>query len=584
MQEKNKIPLAEYPRPNFVRDSYLNLNGVWNYKICKRDASLDYDNLQFDGEILVPFSPESKLSGVNRTLKRDEKLIYNRKFNIEESFNKGRVFINFFAVDQTALVLINNKKVGFHEGGFSPFTFEITEFIQTGENTVAVICEDDSDKSTKYTYGKQKEEYGQIWYTPQSGIYFPVFIESTFENYIQDVKFKPIVSENKVVVTVKTNLTTTDKCTIEIDNKVYKIETNKEVSIILENPRYWTLEDPYLYFVKVKFNEDEITSYFGFRSCTIVKDKNGYFRLALNGKIIYQVGILDQGYYGDGLLTPRSYKDYENDLNLIKRLGFNMVRKHIKLELPMYYYLCDKLGIIVWQDFVNGGNNYKFSVINVPMVTKHYIQDTEKNYSKFGRKDESGRKMFVIEAERIVNVLYNHPSVFLYTIFNEGWGQFDSVKMYDYFKKLDDTRIYDHASGWHDQGVSEVKSVHCYFMKYKNPKRKSYQNRALVLSEFGGYKLEVPGHIFSDKEFGYKSMKSSTEFMSKYMNLIINQLVPSIKTGLSASVYTELSDVQEELNGFVTYDREVVKFDEREIEDIANINRTLIETLKKCIK
>jgi hypothetical protein len=277
-------------------------------------------------------------------------------------------------------------------------------------------------------------------------------------------------------------------------------------------------------------------------------------------------GVLDQGYYMNGGLTPNSFDDYEKDVRLLKDLGFNAVRKHIKIESMYFYYLCDKLGLIVWQDFVNGGETYKFSTIAFPLVTGIHHKDT--NYKKFSRANKEGRVKALQEFKDTIYLLYNVPSIGLWTIFNEGWGQFDAKAIYEELHKIDPTRIYDHASGWHDQGVSETKSLHVYFKRVKMPKKEQIKDRAVILSECGGYQLKIDGHTFNETNFGYKKMHSSIELEDAYLEFMNKDILVNIPKGLSAFIYTQLSDVEDELNGFITYDREVVKVDKSKIKEI----------------
>ena len=277
-------------------------------------------------------------------------------------------------------------------------------------------------------------------------------------------------------------------------------------------------------------------------------------------------GVLDQGYWKESLLTPKSDQDYINDIKFVKRMGFNVTRKHIKIESLRFYYHCDRLGLIVWQDFVNGGSEYKFNTISVPLVTGIHSKDN--NYKAFAREDEEARIQTINEFKDTLNLLYNVPSIGLWTIFNEGWGQFDAVKAYEECKKIDDTRIYDHASGWHDQGVSDTKSLHVYFKRAKMPNEKQTKDRAIILSECGGYSLKIEGHTFTDKFFGYKKLKSAEELISEYKTFIEKDVLCNIEKGLSAFIYTELSDVEDELNGFITFDRQVEKVDTNIIKEI----------------
>lgn len=547
MKNSKELPLSEYPRMQLVRDSYMCLNGEWDY-VIKNTEDLPK---HFLGKIIVPFSPEAPLSKVNRVLKPDEYLIYRRFFNLPNGFNKGRVFLHFTAVDQSAKVYLNNHYLGEHIGGFLPFSFEIQEYLKA-ENELVVIVQDQSDTSY-HSRGKQKIKRGGIWYTPQSGIYLPVWLESTPNEYISSLKITPLFDDKKVEIIVKANIES--DVVIEIEKRVISGMSNTPIIIDLDNMHPWTVDDPYLYKFKVRLKDDEVASYFGMRKISIALDERGKKRFFLNNKPLFQSGLLDQGYYQDGLLTPPSDKDYIDDIMLAKKLGFNMLRKHIKIEAPRWYYHCDRLGILVWQDFVNGGSDYSFLSTVVPVLMQKHSKDNQ--YKKFGRLDQAGREEFINEARQTIDLLYNSPAVVLWTIFNEGWGQFDAEKVFEEMSKLDPTRLFDHASGWHDQGIGAIKSDHVYFRKYKYQDDKL--GRARILSEFGGYQLRVDGHAFNDKNFGYKRMKNSEQLTDAFIRLYEQEIVPAAKEGLAASVYTQLSDVEDELNGLVTYDRQVIK-------------------------
>ena len=552
----NKTPLSEYPRPQFYRDLYKSLNGYWDYKISK-SAEIPED---FDGKILVPFSPETKLSEVNHILQPDEYLFYRLIFKLDDFDVKDKVFLHFLAVDQIAEVYLNGKLLGKHIGGFLPFSFEIKEFLKE-ENELIVKVQDFTDTSY-FSRGKQKLEHGGIWYTPQSGIYFPVFIESVPSDYIESIKITPDIDNEEIVLFVKS---TVESVSVNVFDRIQQIPTNKEVHIKANKMHLWSPEDPYLYTLKVSTLHDDVFSYFAMRKFSLIKDGNGINRLALNNKPYFMKGILDQGYYHDGLLTPSTYDSYVKDVKFVKSLGFNMIRKHIKIEIPRWYYECDKQGIIVWQDFVNGGENYKFPTIVFPLITG--IHHNDHNYKKFSRENKQGREEAKQEFKDTINYLYNTPSIALWTIFNEGWGQFDSKDIYSELKEIDSTRLYDHASGWHDQGVSDVKSYHVYFKPFKIKKCKNLQERAVILSEFGGFVLKIEGHMIEGNHV-YKSFKTKEEWLEKYKSTIKRDVIDNIPKGLSAIVYTQLSDVEEELNGFITFDRQVVKVEPEKIKEI----------------
>ena len=551
-----KQPLSEYPRPQFYRDSYLSLNGYWEYSFS--DAP-DIPK-SWEGKILVPYSPETTLSEVNRFLKPNEYLFYKLEFNLNDFVVKDKVLLHFLGVDQIADVYLNGQHLGQHIGGYLPFEFEIKEYLRE-QNELIVRVQDFTDASF-YSRGKQRIKRGGIWYTPQSGIYFPIFIESVSNDYIQSVKFTPDIDNQEIIINIKCDL---PEVGIHIFNMDRPISTNKDVHVKVKDMHLWSPEDPYLYFVKIYTDNDEVTSYFAMRKFSTIIDDKGYTRLALNNKPIFMKGVLDQGYYKDGLYTPNSYEDYIKDIELVKSLGFNMIRKHIKIEIPRWYFECDKRGIIVWQDFVNGGGQYKFSTIAFPLITGKHHKDT--NYRKFARTSLQGRILAEQEFRDTIEYLYNSPCIGLWTIFNEGWGQFDSVRIFEELKEEDPTRLFDHASGWHDQGVSDVKSLHVYFKKVKLPKSKQVKHRSIILSEFGGFVLPIKGHMMNGKKT-YRSFNDKDKWFKQYQKCIQRDVINNIPKGLSASVYTQLSDVEDECNGFITFDREVIKVEPDKIKEV----------------
>ena len=544
-------PLSEYPRPQLKRDSYISLNGTWEYAIRKDEHIPDV----FDGNILVPFSPETSISGVNKIVTPEDYLFYKLSFKLDKSFIKDKVLLHFTAVDQIADVFINDIYLGQHIGGYLPFEFDIKPYLKE-ENILIVRVKDYTD-TKEYSHGKQKIDRGGIWYTPQSGIYMPVWLESVSNDYIKSLKITPDLDNKCVRIIVNSEAPT---AVIHLLGKDHKVECNKEISIETD-VHEWSPEHPYLYIFSVRTEHDEVESYFAMRKVSII-EHNGQKVIALNNKPYFMKGVLDQGYYKEGLYTPSDYQNYVDDINLMKMMGFNTIRKHIKIEVPRWYYECDRLGILVWQDFINGGGNYSFPTIAFPLITGIHHKDT--NHKKFARNDEENNKRTIQEFKDIIEYLYNVPSIVLWTIFNEGWGQFDSVAIYNELKELDKTRLFDHASGWHDQGVSDVKSLHIYFKKVKLPNKKKINNRAVVLSEFGGFLLPVEGHMQKGKKT-YKSFKNADEWYKRFEKCMKQDIIDNIPKGLCACIYTQLSDVEDELNGFVTFDREVIKVDPNKI-------------------
>ena len=545
-------PLNEYPRPQFVRDSYFSLNGKWQYKITKSPAIPD----DYDGEIVVPFSPESELSGVNRTVGPNDYLIYKKSFVLPSDFNKGRVYINFGAVDQIATVYINGKCVGTHKGGYTPFRFELSEYINESENDLVVLVKDFSDTKF-YSRGKQKINRGGIWYTAQSGIWQSVWLESTPIEHLDSVRITPDY-DNELV---RFEFFGTDDVETLIYDGDELIADTTEHTVKIPDFKPWSPENPFLYKVVFKACGEKIKSYFGMRKFSVGTDGMGIKRLLLNNKPYFHNGLLDQGYYPDTMLTPPCNEAMENDIKFVKNAGFNMLRKHIKIEPLLWYHYCDVNGIIVWQDMVNGGGSYGLEVSAIPFVNIT-LDDTK--YKSFAREDKEGRDLYYQELDEMISHLYNCPCIAVWVPFNEGWGQFDSRIAYEKIKALDSTRIVDTTSGWHDLGHSDVISKHIYF----TPIKVKAGDRPYVLSEFGGFSMRIKGHTFNEKMFGYKIYNSKNSLTKAYERLFNNVIIPQIKDGLSATVYTQLTDVEDELNGLLTYDRELEKIDVDKLKEI----------------
>lgn len=545
-------PLNDYPRPQFVRDSYFSLNGKWQYKITKSPAIPD----DYDGEIVVPFSPESELSGVNKTVGPNDYLIYKKSFVLPSDFNKGRVYINFGAVDQIATVYINGKCVGTHKGGYTPFRFELSEYINESENDLIVLVKDFSDTKF-YSRGKQKINRGGIWYTAQSGIWQSVWLESTPIEHLDSVRITPDY-DNELV---RFEFFGTDDVETLIYDGDELIADTTEHTVKIPDFKPWSPENPFLYKVVFKACGEKIKSYFGMRKFSVGTDGMGIKRLLLNNKPYFHNGLLDQGYYPDTMLTPPCNEAMENDIKFVKNAGFNMLRKHIKIEPLLWYHYCDVNGIIVWQDMVNGGGSYGLEVSAIPFVNIT-LDDTK--YKTFAREDKEGRDLYYQELDEMISHLYNCPCIAVWVPFNEGWGQFDSRLAYEKIKALDSTRIVDTTSGWHDLGHSDVISKHIYF----TPIKVKAGDRPYVLSEFGGFSMRIKGHTFNEKMFGYKIYNSKNSLTKAYERLFNNVIIPQIKDGLSATVYTQLTDVEDELNGLLTYDRELQKIDVDKLKEI----------------
>ncbi len=548
--------LSEYPRPQLWRDSYINLNGLWDYCVTSGSAPEKYSE-----KIVVPFSPECELSGDVTKPKASDLLWYKKEFEVPSDFNKGRVMLHFGAVDYHAFVSLNGENIGEHKGGYTSFSFDITQYLKSENNTLIVKVYDPSDTKPQ-SRGKQKINSGGIWYTPQSGIWQTVWMESVPDTFIKSVDITPDFDNSKAYITVNCN--GDSACNIKVEEKSYDVTCNEKVEIDMRDFTAWSIENPYLYNVDVSVGNDCVKTYFAMRVVNIKQDKNGIKRIFLNGKECFCNGVLDQGYWSDGLYTAPSDEALIYDIKKMKELGFNTLRKHIKIEPMRWYYHCDRIGMMVWQDMINGGGEYKLPVISAPAFLPINIKDS--NYKAFSRQDKDAREEFYQELKDMVNMLKNCPCVVMWVPFNEGWGQFDAEIAYAKVKELDPTRLIDHASGWHDQGVGDFKSLHIYFRKYKH--RKDKLNRAVILSEFGGYAYKESDAKHTKKAFSYKNLQTREDFVNAVRNLYANEILPAKEQGLCASIYTQLADVEQEINGILSFDRKKCKINASEIKDI----------------
>ena len=570
--------LREYPRPTLKRDSYVNLNGVWEYAIRDDTAVPD----RYDGTIMVPYSPEAPLSGVGRQLKPGQWLHYTRSFVPPEGTG-GRVLLHFGAVDYEASVFVNGVSVGGHKGGYLPFSLDITHALTEGENVLRVTVTDPSDTGHQ-ARGKQKLKSGGMFYTAQSGIWQTVWLERVPERYISGLKITPLFDEGAVRVQVAAERTGGAEVTAFYEGeKIARAVCGESGIVTLVLPagkvRPWSPEDPSLYGLTVSLEDgDRVESYFALRKFSVERDQKGVLRIFLNGKPYFLNGLLDQGYWQEGLYTPPSDEAMVYDIETAKKLGFNLLRKHIKIEPERWYYHCDRLGMVVWQDMVNGGGRYAAWFLTYAINVFHPVMRTwpDKNYRLFARTDEGERENYYKELEEMVGHLYNHPCIGAWVPFNEGWGQFDAPKATALVRGLDETRLIDEASGWFDQGGGDLYSLHNYFFPLRVRPQK---DRVVALTEYGGVSWACPGHTGYEKSYGYGSAKSREELTEKYKKLMLDSVLPQIKNGLSALVYTQISDVEEEINGIMTYDRAVIKVDEGEAQSCA---RLLADEFHRC--
>ena len=538
-ENRKDTPWMVYPRPQMKRDPYINLNGNW-------DFSTNYGEPEGVSAITVPFCPESALSGVGKHFPEGTWLCYSRKITLPEGFNRGRVLLHVGAADQKTQVFVNKKEVYTHEGGYHSFTVDITEYLRE-ENELVIGCTD-SLHNQEFPYGKQTMNRGGMWYTPVSGIWQTVWLESVPATYIEKLN----IENRGYSVTISTVPALNGKVTVK-DLGEFILE-NGSVTITPDEPRLWSPEDPYLYEFTLECGEDRVESYFAIRSLEIRK-VGKYPRLCLNGKPYFFHALLDQGYWPDGILTPAAPECYAKDILSMKELGFNTLRKHIKVEMEEFYYQCDRLGMIVFQDMINNSDYNFIRDTALPTVFLPYQKRSDRTL----HPDETHRRRFLETAEKVVSQLKNHPCICYWTVFNEGWGQFDADQVYEQFKKLDDTRFIDATSGWFRQKKSDVDSRHVYFRKVK---LKGDGIKPLILSEFGGKTWRVEGHVFNpDKTYGYGSCKTRDELNEAVVKLYMDEVLPCVKDGLCGAVYTQVSDVEDEINGFMTYDRKVIKLD-----------------------
>lgn len=613
LDHENVLP--EYPRPQFQRNSFLSLNGYWDYAITADSVPPS----EFDGQILVPFSPECALSGVGRQLLPSEYLWYRKTLPaLEAPFSADmHTILHFGAVDYQTEVFVNGRPVLSHQGGYLPFQADITEFLKENDNQLLVKVQDPTDQGGQ-PRGKQSLHRGGIFYTAQSGIWQSVWLEQVPASRLEEVWFETDYDARQVTAHIRA---TAKKEIPSLCMRVFCEEkelTSQSIALGLSNSsdhpqtytasltftipedafHSWRPETPFLYQVKLTFGKDCVQSYFAMRIYTI-EAPEGTPVFCLNHKPYFLMGVLDQGYWPDGLYTAPSEEALLYDITVMKKLGFNMLRKHIKVESARWYYHCDRLGMIVCQDMVNGGGRYRSSIISyLPTLSSKFTSTfKDSHYNLLAMENPEFRAKWEKECVETIDYLKFFPSIAIWTAFNEGWGQFDAARITELIRKKDPSRLIDSASGWFDQGCGDFISVHNYFRPLTVPGKSAatekftatenvtvsenvtvpenitapeknassheperrHDNRASFLSEYGGYACHIREHSSLERIFGYKRYDSLDEFSNAYHQLIQKSLLPLQKQGLSGAVYTQLSDVEEEVNGLMTYDRKILK-------------------------
>ena len=542
----------EYPRPQMTRPHWQNLNGLWDYAIREKDASAPSD---WQGKILVPFPIESALSGVTKRVSESQRLWYRRSFEVPAAWAGKRVLLHFGAVDWQATVCVNGKEVGAHQGGYDPFSFDITDAIKNGPNELTVAVWDPTDAGYQ-PRGKQVRNPHGIWYTPVTGIWQTVWIEPVAPGGIESLKIVPDVDAGCVHVTVSTlgqAGATAELRALDGDRGVALATGNagSEIKLPIPNVKLWSPDSPFLYNLKVTLSRgdkaiDGVDSYFGMRKIALGKDDKGVNRIMLNGKFVFQVGPLDQGWWPDGLYTAPTDEALRYDLEMTKKFGMNCTRKHVKVEPLRWYYWCDKLGLLVWQDMPSGDK---------------YIHGKQPDITRSAESAEN----FERELKALIDTHFNSPSIIIWVIYNEGWGQWDTPRMTEWAMKYDPTRLINQASGWTDRGGGHMHDIH----SYPGPASpKPTDQRAAVLGEFGGLGLGVEGHSWAPKtEWGYRKIATPAALTREYAKLLARTYQLVGDPGLSAAIYTQITDVESEVNGLLTYDREVIKMDVGKVAD-----------------
>jgi hypothetical protein len=551
--------LPEYPRPQLVREAWLNLNGLWDFAMTPRDATRPDE---FPEQILVPFPVESALSGVMRNVTENDRLWYRRTFEVPPDWNEQRVLLHFGAVDFETVVWINGREVGQHRGGYSPFHFDVTAELRVGgSNELIVAVWDPTDAGTQ-PRGKQvrKPDRG-IFYTAASGIWQTVWIEPVPATHVRRLALVPDIDANRMLIRTEVAGARPDtRVEVEVTANGRRVARatgghGEELALSIRRPRLWSPEDPFLYDLRVTVRQgrhsiETVSSYFGMRKIALGQDEAGVTRIFMNNKPYFMLGFLDQGYWPDGIYTAPTDDALRFDIEITRQLGFNMARKHVKIEPARWYYWADRLGLIVWQDMPSGDRSIG------------------SNDPDLVRTPESAAQ-FEVELQAMIEAFRNHPSIVLWVIFNEGWGQYDTARLTDWVKETDPTRLVISASGWTDRGTGDAHDIHAYPGPASPPPE---PRRAAVLGEFGGLGLKVDGHTWADQTWGYRGMGTAERLARQYMRLLARVYELKETPGLSAAVYTQTTDVEYEGNGLLTYDRAVVKIDPKLLREI-NLGR-----------
>jgi Glycosyl hydrolases family 2, sugar binding domain/Glycosyl hydrolases family 2/Fn3 associated/Glycosyl hydrolases family 2, TIM barrel domain len=551
-------PWMQYPRPDMVRNAWINLNGLWDYAITPKGKNPE----KWDGSILIPYPVESALSGVRKKVSENENLWYKRTFSVPNIWKKKHILLNFEASDWETKVWVDGKEVGTHRGGYDPFTFDITGSLLNKSIHELLVCVwDPTDKSTQ-PRGKQVSLPGSIWYTSTTGIWQTVWIEPVNESYIGS--FRIFTNADNGTITFKTDIKNSIESSllfkIKKDGKTIASASGKpgsETQLQIKDPVLWSPDKPFLYDITIelinKNNKtlDKVKSYTGIRKISIGKTPDGYTRMLLNNEFVYQNGTLDQGFWPDGIYTPPTEDAMIYDLQMTKRMGFNMLRKHVKVENRIYYYWCDKLGILVWQDMPSGD---EYISGNMPDINK----------------SAEATKQYETELKRMIETKYNHPSIIMWIPFNEGWGQFETGRITQLIADYDPTRLVNSSSGWTDRGTGNINDIHHYPEPAVQP---AEEKRAIVLGEFGGLGLPLEGHTWEQKNWGYRNMADTLQLLSKYESYfdLVHRFVK--ENGLSASIYTQTTDVETETNGLMTYDRKINKMG---VDNVFRANNNMI--------